>query len=58
MTGEQEQRAITALDWLVTDAKWKYDIDEDVLNDGIPGGYPDDLQDAINLLLELKGVDE
>ena len=50
-----KQRIIDTLEWLVKDARWRFDQCKDAMDDGSTGGYSDELTEAINLLKELKG---
>ncbi len=54
MSAIPPQRIIDSLEWLITDAKWR--ADETKLNfaEYEKGGYSPKLQDAIDLLKELK----
>ena len=50
-----KERTIKSLEWLITDAKWRYDEVKDAMDDGSTGGYSDELLEAIDVLEELKG---
>lgn len=50
-----KQRIIKTLEWLVEDAKWRFNQCKDAMDDGSTGGYSDELTEATNLLKELKG---
>lgn len=49
-----KQRIIDTFEWLVEDAKWRFDECKDALDDGSTGGYSPELTEAIDLLKELK----
>ena len=46
--------AVTSLDWLVTDAKWRADDIKRNVEEGSEGGYSPELTKAIGVLEELK----
>lgn len=47
-----KMRMVTALEWMIKDAKWKFD---QLGPEGRIGGYSPELTEAIALLAELKG---
>ncbi len=50
-----KQRTINALEWMTTQFKWQHDNEKDALCDeGSQGGYSEKLQEAMDLLEELK----
>ena len=55
MDEKLKARAIKSLEWLVEDAKWRYDTDKYNMIDGSGGGYSEQLCEAIDVLKELKG---
>ncbi len=54
MNPELKLRIIKTLDCFVKDAKWRFDTDKNNLDEGSQGGYSPELQEAIDLLEELK----
>ena len=54
MSKELRQRIIKTLDWMVKDMKWRADEVCGNLELTSQGGYSPELQEAINLLEELK----
>ena len=55
MNEHVRQRIIETLDWLVKDATWRADETKLNFEEGSQGGYSPELQEAIDLLDELKG---
>lgn len=52
---EYKERSTTSLEWMTTQLKWQYDNEKDALGDeGSQGGYSPELQEAMDLLKELK----
>jgi len=54
MTPELRTRIVTNLQWLVLDAKTRFDECKDPMGTGSSGGYSPELTDAIELLDELE----
>ena len=55
MNNELRTRIITSLQWLVLDAKTRFDECKDPMGTGSSGGYSPELTDAIEVLEELEG---
>ena len=57
MKPDLKQRVIKSLDWMTTQLAWQFDNEKRALGDeGSQGGYSTDLQEAKDLLKELKGA--
>lgn len=54
MDEKLRQRIIKTLDWLVADNKWRADDTKLNVEEGSQGGYSPELNEAIELLEELK----
>ena len=54
MTPELKQRTINTLEWMITDMKWRYDENRGNLDEGSEGGYSDTINEATDVLRELK----
>jgi len=54
MEEELKQRIIKTLIWMITDLKYRSDLDTDCLDEGTEGNYSTELKEAIELLKELK----
>jgi hypothetical protein len=52
------ERIIKTLEWLVGDAKWRFDQTKNNIDEGSQGGYSEELTEAMNLLEELKEKQE
>lgn len=54
MTEGQKERAYKVLSWMVPQLVWKFDEAKSNFGNYNKGGYPQELQDAIDLLAELE----
>ena len=54
MNKELKERIIRTLAWMITDMKYRSDLDTGCLGEGTEGNYSSELQEAIKLLNELK----
>lgn len=54
MNEQLRQRIITTLEWMIADLVWRADQTKGNFEEGSAGGYTSQLQDAIDLLAELK----
>ncbi len=55
MIDDLKQRIIDTLGWMIKDMTWRADETMRNYEDGSCGGYSPELQNAIDLLKELKG---
>ena len=58
MNRELKQRIIKSLEWIVTDMTWRADQIKMNFEECEKGDYSPQLQEAIDLLAELKGKGE
>ncbi len=50
-----KERVIKSLTWLIEDAKYRYDDCKNNVDNGLGGGYSEELEEAIAVLKKLKG---
>ena len=55
MDSKLRERIIKTLEWMVADMRWRADQTKRNFEEGSEGGYSPELQEAIDLLAELKG---
>ena len=61
MAGQRKElitRVIETLSWMVSDMRWRFDESKNNLEPGSRGGYSPELTEAIELLEELKKLNE